>query len=189
MVFAWTFVVVAVPFLLGVAVSLLGLKPPEFWAARVCVLFSAILTIAVDGLWFHSSSKILIVKSATSIPICVVSVIGCYAALIWINSKQRTYTEESNKKKEREKLKSDIGQFLADAGRLYSLPDNPENDKLIKDWILKVYNLLFNVLGMGEANLFVSDSGYVFYVSDNTPKNETLLDGRMRRLTELVARL
>jgi hypothetical protein len=186
---AWYFVGAVVPLLIGVAVSLMGLNPPEFWAARICFAFSSAMTVAMDILWFCSSPKPTIVRSAISIPIWVFAVVGCYAALTWVNSKQRSHTEESRKNKAREKLKNEIGNLLTDGGRLLSLPNAPENYQMAQDWIRNTYNVLLNGLGAGEANLFLSDSGYVFYVSPTTPRNRVALDGRLRRLTDLISRL
>jgi hypothetical protein len=184
---AWVIVSLVVPLLLGAAVSLLGLNPPEFRAARICFAFSSVMALAMDILWVYSSPKTAIIKSAISFPIWVFAVVGCYAALTWVNSKQRSYTEETGRKKAKEKLKNDIGNLLADGGRLSTLPNAPENYQMAQDWIRNTYNVLLSGLGEGEATLFLSDSGYVFWSS--TPANRTLLDGRLRRLTDLIARL
>jgi hypothetical protein len=89
----------------------------------------------------------------------------------------------------REKLKYVIGQLMADAGHLSLLPNSPENEALAQEWRVRAYNLILNGLGLGEANLFISDAGYVFHVSNQTLRNSVLLEGRIRRLSELVSRL
>jgi hypothetical protein len=47
--------------------------------------------------------------------------------------------------------------------------------------------LIRAALGEGESALFLDDSGYTFYVSQNTTREKTWVEGRLRRLSALIA--
>jgi hypothetical protein len=70
--------------------------------------------------------------------------------------------------------------------------DDTDEDQAKKDaekWGQQTHDLIAAAYGEGEAALFLDDSGYVFYsmpLPTNTIRN--WIDGRMRRLAELLKR-
>lgn len=58
----------------------------------------------------------------------------------------------------------------------------------VRPWVDRVHALIESGLGPGHAALFLSDSGYVFY-SDGKHQAQIWVEGRLRRLSELLARL
>jgi len=51
------------------------------------------------------------------------------------------------------------------------------------------HNLINAAYGDGEASLFLDSSGYIFYSDgSNKSKVRNWIDGRMRRITELLRR-
>ncbi len=56
-------------------------------------------------------------------------------------------------------------------------------------WVTKTHHLIEAALGSGEAARFLDDAGYTFYVNQHTTPVDSWLDGRLRRLNELIARI
>lgn len=80
-------------------------------------------------------------------------------------------------------LKDLLGKAQARGGELYA--EAAEKD--VEEWITQTRDLVQAALGEGEAQRFLSSAGYTFYASDNDPKHRTDVDGRIRRLDELIA--
>ena len=58
-----------------------------------------------------------------------------------------------------------------------------------RKWVTEVHDLIKHEFGDGEANLFLSDAGYTFFVSDKRGRINVWLEGRIRRLTDLIRRV
>lgn len=66
------------------------------------------------------------------------------------------------------------------------------SDPEIKDaerWVTDTHNLIEAALGKGEARLFLSDAGYTFMAGQNDTRQKLWVEGRLRRLAELMARV
>lgn len=61
--------------------------------------------------------------------------------------------------------------------------------KAAEAWVNKTHSLIVAAYGDGEGALFMDNSGYIFY-SDGSEKSKirNWVDGRSRRLTELIPR-
>jgi hypothetical protein len=96
-----------------------------------------------------------------------------------------------------QKLKADrvkglLAKALVSGDTLIRSHKDTNEDQAQKDaekWGQQTHDLIAAAYGEGEAALFLDDSGYVFYsvpLPMNTIRN--WIDGRMRRLTELLKR-
>jgi hypothetical protein len=96
-----------------------------------------------------------------------------------------------------QKLKADrvkglLAKALVSGDKLIRSHKDTDEDQAKKDaekWGQQTHDLIAAAYGEGEAALFLDDSGYVFY-SVPLPMNaiRNWIDGRMRRLTELLKR-
>ena len=97
-----------------------------------------------------------------------------------------------------QKLKADrvkglLAKALVSGDKLIRSHKDTGEDQAKKDaekWGQQTHDLIAAAYGEGEAALFLDDSGYVFYsmpLPMNTIRN--WIDGRMRRLTELLKRI
>lgn len=92
-----------------------------------------------------------------------------------------------------QKLKSDrvkdlLGKALASGGRLIQSLKDKDEDQAEKDaeaWGQQTHDLIAAAYGEGEANLFLDSSGYNFLGGS---KIRNWIDGRMRRISELLTR-
>ena len=96
-----------------------------------------------------------------------------------------------------QKLKADrvkglLAKALVSGDKLMGSLKDTDEDQAKKDaekWGQQTHDLIAAAYGEGEAALFLDDSGYVFYsvpLPMNTIRN--WIDGRMRRLAELLKR-
>jgi hypothetical protein len=85
--------------------------------------------------------------------------------------------------RQRMALKEKLGAALAEGESLYGRGVKKEAEA----WATKTHNTIVRGLGTAEAALFLSDAGYTFFSGPGLVKN--WLQGRLRRLTELLARL
>lgn len=96
---------------------------------------------------------------------------------------QRQQTEEVKRLLGRAIL---VGNGLI--GRMRQLTQE-EAKKQAEAWAQRTHDVIMTAYGEGEAALFRNDSGYTFYSSDHpTDQVRNWVDGRMRRLTELMPR-
>jgi hypothetical protein len=113
------------------------------------------------------------------------------AAITEMESANNKIASEANKLKT-EQTKRLLGEALASGGELIGAQAAKNDDQYEKDaneWGSKTHNLIENAYGDGEAALFLDSSGYVFYTDgSNKSKVGNWIDGRMRRLTELLRR-
>jgi len=92
--------------------------------------------------------------------------------------------------RERRKVaKTIIGRALEDGQRLLTRnADGTLGEKEpAEQWVATTWKFISAAFGPGEATLFLSDAGYVFYSSDG--RVGALVKGRLRRLAELLGRV
>lgn len=65
---------------------------------------------------------------------------------------------------------------------------NPSMEAARK-WVTQVHNLIEAGLGKGEARLFLSDAGYTFMADQHSTRQKLWVEGRLRRLAELIPRV
>jgi hypothetical protein len=58
-----------------------------------------------------------------------------------------------------------------------------------EQWVTRTHNLMEAAYGKGEARLFLSDAGYTFMASQHSTRQGLWVQGRLRRLAELMARV
>jgi hypothetical protein len=93
-----------------------------------------------------------------------------------------------------DKIKILLGTQIATGerliGTLYEYHFDEDKTRA-EGWVTKTHDLITSAYGEGEAALFMSDSNYTFYIDARNPKVGELrswIDGRLRRLTELLPR-
>ena len=79
-------------------------------------------------------------------------------------------------------IKEELGSLHQEGEQVYHLNEQGA----AQEWVTKVHNKIESVFGVGEAKLFLSDSGYTFYSASGKVKN--WVDGRLRRLANLIER-
>ena len=86
-------------------------------------------------------------------------------------------------------VKALLGKRLTD-GKVLMRKAHVENTVMIQDWTTRTRNLIEEAFDLGKAALFLDSSGYTFY-GDNSrrSKNKNWLDGRLRRLADLIQRV
>ncbi len=108
-----------------------------------------------------------------------------------MESTNNKIASETNKKKT-EQAKRLLGEALASGRKLIIAQQATSDDQYEKDanaWGNKTQSLIDNAYGDGEALLFLDSSGYVFYGDGSNKSNvRNWIDGRMRRITELLRR-
>ncbi len=187
--------VTVVTFLLVAAMRFIALNPPAFLAARMCVALSSLTVIVMTAVWQFNSSKIASEKWVTAFPIYAACVSFGYVFWAFISHREKTYNTELSKKNALTELKNTLKRLLAEAGELAILADSPENERLASIWITSTYSLILDKCGVGEADLFMSDADYTFIAAITkdrrpaNPRNEIMLQGRIRRLKEIIDRL
>jgi hypothetical protein len=81
-------------------------------------------------------------------------------------------------------IKNMLGLAVKEGQKIYASP----NRQSAEAWVTDVRDLIRAAFGEGECALFLDDSGYIFYVSQNTTREKTWVEGRLRRLSALIAR-
>lgn len=117
---------------------------------------------------------------------------GWYRGAITEFESAKHATETKANRVRAEKVKSLLVALLDESNRILKAisKDNlDQSDKAADAWGHRTYDLLVAAYGESEAALFLNDSGYVFY-GDSSPESKLRIwvDGRQRRLTELLAR-
>jgi hypothetical protein len=91
-----------------------------------------------------------------------------------------------------EQVKNLLGRALANGEKLIREQVDKEADHAEADaeaWGTNARDMIAAAYGDGEAALFLDSSGYIFYGDGSAKsKTRTWIDGRMRRITELVRR-
>jgi hypothetical protein len=80
-------------------------------------------------------------------------------------------------------LKAQLGAAIREGQSLITALD----DLAVEAWVEKTEAVIRDALGDGEVAQFRSDAGYVFYSGSGLVRNS--VQGRLRRLTELIERL
>jgi len=104
----------------------------------------------------------------------------------------RHNVEAKDNRERTEKVKTLLVDSLNESNRLLKdiTPNSVEaSDKATDEWGHRAHDLITAAYGASESALFLSNSGYVFY-GDGSPASNmrNWVDGRQRRLTELLAR-
>jgi hypothetical protein len=84
----WTIVGILVPLLVGAALSLIALSPPEFFYAKVCFIAAASVLFVMQVYWASTTSHGILGRLAVSVPILLLVGIGLPEALQWLNVRQ-----------------------------------------------------------------------------------------------------
>jgi hypothetical protein len=113
------------------------------------------------------------------------------AAITEMESTNNKIASAANKQKT-EQAKRLLGEALASGGKLIgaqAAKNDDQYEKEANEWGSKAQSLIENAYGDGEALLFLDSSGYVFYGDGSNKSNvRNWIDGRMRRITELLHR-
>jgi hypothetical protein len=101
-------------------------------------------------------------------------------------------TKSEAQKARTDRVKGLLGTALASGNKLIAEQKDKDDDQAERDansWGEKTHSLIAAAYGDGEASLFLDSSGYVFY-GDGSKKSKirNWIDGRMRRITELLRR-
>ena len=120
---------------------------------------------------------------------------GWYRAAITELESTHNKIEFAAQKAKNERVKALLGKALAAGANLIEEENKKAEDKAKQDaerWATQTHNLIAAAYGDGEAALFLDSSGYVFYqaAGENAEKSKirNWVDGRMRRITELLRR-
>jgi hypothetical protein len=117
---------------------------------------------------------------------------GWYRAAITEMQAAINKTETVAERAYREQVKTRLGKAVSLGNQLLRDLKDKDDAQATSDadaWGRQTYDLIVRAYGDGEGELFLDSSGYVFY-GDGSKKNNTRnwIDGRLRRLTELVQR-
>jgi len=93
----------------------------------------------------------------------------------------------ADQKDRKRAAKDALGAFMNEGNNLFR--DSRERDVETEalEWATRCRDLIRETFGSGEAALFLDDSGYTFY--GGTGRMRIFIDGRMRRLGELIPRV
>jgi hypothetical protein len=113
------------------------------------------------------------------------------AAITEMESTNNKIASTANKEKT-EQAKRLLGEALASGGKLIENQKTKTDDQYeqeAKAWGETTHNFIGAAFGDGEASLFLDSSGYLFYGDSSKTSNvRNWIDGRMRRITELLRR-
>lgn len=138
--------------------------------------------------WFTGTALAAFIAALTSLTTLLAVSYGWYrAAVSEADSSSSKITSAAGKK-----AKQLLGEALASGGKLIGQQAQKTEAQYEKDaeaWGSKTHDLIVAAYGEGEAALFLDSSGYVFY-GDGSEKSKVRnwIDGRMRRITELLRR-
>src|ERR1039458_4010817 len=92
---AWTIVGIIAPLLLGAMLNLVGLTPPEFRAARICLVLSATILGGMDMVWQIQTGQALWWRLVVGFVIFGLIGAGLPEGLRWIKKREdRVRSEE-----------------------------------------------------------------------------------------------
>jgi hypothetical protein len=117
---------------------------------------------------------------------------GWYRAAITELESTHSKIESAAQKAKNERVKALLGRALTTGTGLIEEQNEKDEDQAKRDaetWGKQTHDLIAAAYGDGEAQLFLDSSGYVFY-GDGSEKSKirNWIDGRMRRITELLRR-
>jgi hypothetical protein len=117
---------------------------------------------------------------------------GWYRAAITEMETSANKAANAANKETIQQVKRLLSEALAAGNRLIGQQAQKTEEQCEEDaasWARNTHNLIEQAYGAGEALLFLDNSGYVFY-GDGSKESQTknLIDGRMRRITELLRR-
>lgn len=117
---------------------------------------------------------------------------GWYRAAITELESTHNRIESAAQKAKNESAKALLGRALAAGTGLIEEQNKKDEDQAKRDaetWVTQTHDLIAAAYGDEEAALFLDSSGYVFY-GDGSEKSKirNRVDGRMRRITELLRR-
>jgi hypothetical protein len=117
---------------------------------------------------------------------------GWYCAAITEMESTNIKIAGAANKQKTEQAKRLLGEALASGSKLIENQKDKTDDQYAQEadaWGEKVHTLIETAYGEGEALLFLDSSGYVFYGDGSKTSNvQNWIDGRMRRITELLRR-
>jgi hypothetical protein len=117
---------------------------------------------------------------------------GWYRAAVTEEQAATTKSETTSQRLQRGQVKDALGKAVSEGNRLIREVKDKEEAQAqheAEQWGQRTYDLIAAAFGDGEGQLFLDDSGYVFY-SDSS-KNRKIgiwIEGRLRRATELLQR-
>lgn len=138
--------------------------------------------------WFTGTALAAFIAVLTSCGTLIAVSYGWYrAALSEADSSTNKAVSAAGRK-----AKQLLGEALSSGGKLIgqqSKKSDEEYEQAAETWGKKTHGLIVAAYGEGEASLFLDSSGYIFY-GDSSKKSEVRnwIDGRMRRITELLRR-
>ncbi len=91
----WTATGIVVPLLLGTAWAMVGLNPPEFWIARGCIGFAALIFGATTLTWLAMSEWPPPARIAVGAGLGIIAFIGFSEALRWVNARESLLTAQA----------------------------------------------------------------------------------------------
>jgi hypothetical protein len=132
------------------------------------------------------------------------SAIAAFIALVavgygWYRAAVSEFELSNNKTQSAEQrvrtglVKDRLGSAIAAGNDLLDGLPNQRDDftaeLVVEAWIHRTHDLINAAYGNGEAALFMDSSGYILHADGSTRSNlRKFVDGRMRRLSELVQR-
>ena len=138
--------------------------------------------------WFTGMALAAFIGVLTSISTCLAVGYGWYRAAV----SEAESTSNKAMSAAGRKAKHLLGEALSSGGKLIgqqSEKSDEEYEQAAETWGRKAQNLIVAAYGEGEASLFMDSSGYTFYSDgSNKSKVRNWIDGRMRRITELLRR-
>jgi hypothetical protein len=85
----WAITGIVVPILIGAAISLVGLTPGEFLAARAAFIVAAIMPAAVCGYWLYMSRHPRPWKWLVGVAVAGYCLVGLLASQLWVSYRER----------------------------------------------------------------------------------------------------
>lgn len=92
---AWAIVGIVVPLLVGGVLALVGLTPPEFRAARICLWSAALILGGVDALWQFKTDQPFLFRVCVGMAIWGAIGAGVPESLRWIARRQKRVEQSS----------------------------------------------------------------------------------------------
>jgi hypothetical protein len=138
--------------------------------------------------WFTGTALAAFIAVVTSFTTLLAVSYGWYrAAVSEVDSSSSKITSAAGRK-----AKQLLGEVLASGGKLIGQQAQKTPDQYEKEaeaWGKNAHDLIVAAYGEGEAALFLDSSGYTFYsAGSEKSKVRNWIDGRMRRITELLRR-
>jgi hypothetical protein len=133
-------------------------------------------------------------RSAIAAFIALVAVgYGWYLAAVSEFELSNNKVQSAEQKARTDLVKDLLGKAISTGNDLVQGLPNQQDDftaeHAVEAWADRTRDLISAAYGNGEATLFMDSSGYIFYTDGSARQNlRNFVDGRMRRLSELVQR-